>query len=146
MDDRYRDLFALDAGLMASHPCRDCMTVAVPVAGGRFVAAGRLLSGLPRVNRHGRGGGRCAPGGDSAAAGDELPTPASDTPGVGPSLSQLDAGIVQITMPLPWALDHVHCYAVPGDRRLDADRLRARHAGDAGLVGAGAGAARRPAG
>jgi glyoxylase-like metal-dependent hydrolase (beta-lactamase superfamily II) len=32
---------------------------------------------------------------------------------VGPSLSELDAGIVQITMPLPWALDHVHCYAVP---------------------------------
>jgi glyoxylase-like metal-dependent hydrolase (beta-lactamase superfamily II) len=35
-------------------------------------------------------------------------------PGVGPSLSELDAGIVRVTMPLPWALDHVHCYAVPG--------------------------------
>jgi glyoxylase-like metal-dependent hydrolase (beta-lactamase superfamily II) len=34
--------------------------------------------------------------------------------GVGPSLSELDGGIVRITMPLPWALDHVHCYAVAG--------------------------------
>jgi glyoxylase-like metal-dependent hydrolase (beta-lactamase superfamily II) len=33
---------------------------------------------------------------------------------VGPSLSELDDGIVRVTMPLPWALDHVHCYAVPG--------------------------------
>jgi glyoxylase-like metal-dependent hydrolase (beta-lactamase superfamily II) len=33
---------------------------------------------------------------------------------VGPTLSELDDGIVRITMPLPWALDHVHCYAVPG--------------------------------
>jgi glyoxylase-like metal-dependent hydrolase (beta-lactamase superfamily II) len=29
-------------------------------------------------------------------------------------LSELDSGIVRITMPLPWALDHVHCYAVAG--------------------------------
>ena len=40
--------------------------------------------------------------------------PAAILPGVGPTLSELDAGIVRITMPLPWALDHVHCYAVPG--------------------------------
>ncbi len=32
---------------------------------------------------------------------------------MGPSLTELDDGIVRITMPLPWALDHVHCYAVP---------------------------------
>src|SRR5438094_8493112 len=36
------------------------------------------------------------------------------TPRVHPSLIELDAGVVRITMPLPWALDHVHCYAIPG--------------------------------
>ena len=29
-----------------------------------------------------------------------------------PTLNELEPGLVQITMPLPWALDHVHCYAV----------------------------------
>jgi glyoxylase-like metal-dependent hydrolase (beta-lactamase superfamily II) len=33
---------------------------------------------------------------------------------VGPTLNRLDDQLVQITMPLPWALDHVHCYAVAG--------------------------------
>lgn len=32
----------------------------------------------------------------------------------GPVLTQLDGGIVQVTLELPWALDHVHCYALPG--------------------------------
>ncbi len=31
---------------------------------------------------------------------------------MGPTLNRLDNHRVQITMPLPWALDHVHCYAV----------------------------------
>ncbi len=29
-----------------------------------------------------------------------------------PTLTELEPGIVQVTMPLPWALDHVHCYAL----------------------------------
>jgi glyoxylase-like metal-dependent hydrolase (beta-lactamase superfamily II) len=29
-----------------------------------------------------------------------------------PTLTELEPGIVQLTMPLPWALDHVHCYAL----------------------------------
>ena len=32
----------------------------------------------------------------------------------GPTLTELEPGLVQITMPLPWALDHVHCYALKG--------------------------------
>jgi glyoxylase-like metal-dependent hydrolase (beta-lactamase superfamily II) len=28
------------------------------------------------------------------------------------TLSELDGGIVAVTQPLPWALDHVHCYAL----------------------------------
>ena len=31
-----------------------------------------------------------------------------------PTLTELEPGLVQITMPLPWALDHVHCYALAG--------------------------------
>ena len=27
-----------------------------------------------------------------------------------PALTELEPGVVQVTMPLPWALDHVHCY------------------------------------
>src|SRR5215470_12106557 len=27
-------------------------------------------------------------------------------------LTDLGGGVTQVTMPLPWALDHVHCYAV----------------------------------
>src|SRR5947208_16631594 len=29
-----------------------------------------------------------------------------------PILTELEPGVVQVTMPLPWALDHVHCYAL----------------------------------
>jgi len=29
-----------------------------------------------------------------------------------PALTELEPGVVQVTMPLPWALDHVHCYAL----------------------------------
>jgi glyoxylase-like metal-dependent hydrolase (beta-lactamase superfamily II) len=29
-----------------------------------------------------------------------------------PTLTELESGVVQVTMPLPWALDHVHCYAL----------------------------------
>ena len=29
-----------------------------------------------------------------------------------PAMTELEPGIVQVTMPLPWALDHVHCYAL----------------------------------
>ena len=29
-----------------------------------------------------------------------------------PTTTELEPGIVQVTMPLPWALDHVHCYAL----------------------------------
>jgi len=29
-----------------------------------------------------------------------------------PAVTELEPGIVQVTMPLPWALDHVHCYAL----------------------------------
>ncbi len=29
-----------------------------------------------------------------------------------PRTTELEPGIVQVTMPLPWALDHVHCYAL----------------------------------
>jgi glyoxylase-like metal-dependent hydrolase (beta-lactamase superfamily II) len=29
-----------------------------------------------------------------------------------PTVTELEPGIVQVTMPLPWALDHVHCYAL----------------------------------
>ena len=29
-----------------------------------------------------------------------------------PALTELEPGVVRVTMPLPWALDHVHCYAV----------------------------------
>jgi glyoxylase-like metal-dependent hydrolase (beta-lactamase superfamily II) len=32
----------------------------------------------------------------------------------GPVLTQLDGGIVRVTLHLPWALDHVHCYALEG--------------------------------
>jgi glyoxylase-like metal-dependent hydrolase (beta-lactamase superfamily II) len=32
----------------------------------------------------------------------------------GPVVTQLDGGIVRVTLALPWALDHVHCYALPG--------------------------------
>ena len=28
------------------------------------------------------------------------------------ALTDLGEGIVRVTLPLPWALDHVHCYAV----------------------------------
>src|SRR5919201_2587912 len=31
-----------------------------------------------------------------------------------PTVMQLDQGLVRVTMPLPWALDHVHCYALAG--------------------------------
>jgi glyoxylase-like metal-dependent hydrolase (beta-lactamase superfamily II) len=31
------------------------------------------------------------------------------------TVTELAPGLVQVTMPLPWALDHVHCYAVAGD-------------------------------
>jgi glyoxylase-like metal-dependent hydrolase (beta-lactamase superfamily II) len=30
-------------------------------------------------------------------------------------VTKLDGGLVQVTQPLPWALDHVHCYGIPGD-------------------------------
>jgi glyoxylase-like metal-dependent hydrolase (beta-lactamase superfamily II) len=30
------------------------------------------------------------------------------------SLTELEGGAVRVTLPLPWALDHVHCYALPG--------------------------------
>jgi glyoxylase-like metal-dependent hydrolase (beta-lactamase superfamily II) len=29
-----------------------------------------------------------------------------------PTVTELEPGVVQVTMPLPWALDHVHCYAL----------------------------------
>lgn len=29
-----------------------------------------------------------------------------------PIVTELEPGVVQVTMPLPWALDHVHCYAL----------------------------------
>src|SRR5581483_5161817 len=29
-----------------------------------------------------------------------------------PATTELEPGIVRVTMPLPWALDHVHCYAL----------------------------------
>jgi glyoxylase-like metal-dependent hydrolase (beta-lactamase superfamily II) len=29
-----------------------------------------------------------------------------------PTVTALEPGVVQVTMPLPWALDHVHCYAL----------------------------------
>jgi glyoxylase-like metal-dependent hydrolase (beta-lactamase superfamily II) len=29
-----------------------------------------------------------------------------------PAVTELEPGIVQVTLPLPWALDHVHCYAL----------------------------------
>jgi glyoxylase-like metal-dependent hydrolase (beta-lactamase superfamily II) len=32
-----------------------------------------------------------------------------------PIVTELEPGLVQITLPLPWALDHVHCYALAGD-------------------------------
>jgi glyoxylase-like metal-dependent hydrolase (beta-lactamase superfamily II) len=32
-----------------------------------------------------------------------------------PTVTELEPGLVQITLPLPWALDHVHCYALGGD-------------------------------
>jgi glyoxylase-like metal-dependent hydrolase (beta-lactamase superfamily II) len=32
-----------------------------------------------------------------------------------PIVTELEPGLVQVTMPLPWALDHVHCYALAGD-------------------------------
>jgi glyoxylase-like metal-dependent hydrolase (beta-lactamase superfamily II) len=31
-----------------------------------------------------------------------------------PIVTELEPGLVQVTMPLPWALDHVHCYALAG--------------------------------
>jgi glyoxylase-like metal-dependent hydrolase (beta-lactamase superfamily II) len=31
-----------------------------------------------------------------------------------PSLTELEPGLVRVTMPLPWALDHVHCWALAG--------------------------------
>src|SRR6476646_5503566 len=31
-----------------------------------------------------------------------------------PTLTELEPGLGQIPMPLPWALDHVHCYALAG--------------------------------
>jgi len=27
-------------------------------------------------------------------------------------LTDLGGGVVRVTLPLPWALDHVHCYAL----------------------------------
>jgi glyoxylase-like metal-dependent hydrolase (beta-lactamase superfamily II) len=30
------------------------------------------------------------------------------------ALTDVGGGTVRVTLPLPWALDHVHCYAVPG--------------------------------
>ena len=32
-----------------------------------------------------------------------------------PSLTELEPGLVRVTMPLPWALDHVHCWALAGE-------------------------------
>ncbi len=29
-----------------------------------------------------------------------------------PAVTELEPGIVRVTLPLPWALDHVHCYAL----------------------------------
>jgi glyoxylase-like metal-dependent hydrolase (beta-lactamase superfamily II) len=29
-----------------------------------------------------------------------------------PTVTELEPGVVRVTMPLPWALDHVHCYAL----------------------------------
>ena len=29
-----------------------------------------------------------------------------------PVVTEIEPGVVQVTMPLPWALDHVHCYAL----------------------------------
>ena len=31
-----------------------------------------------------------------------------------PTTTDLEPGLVQVTMPLPWALDHVHCYLLEG--------------------------------
>jgi len=31
-----------------------------------------------------------------------------------PTTTELEPGLVQVTMPLPWALDHVHCYLLEG--------------------------------
>src|SRR5438045_481802 len=32
-----------------------------------------------------------------------------------PTTTELEPGLFQVTMPLPWALDHVHCYVLaPG--------------------------------
>ena len=28
------------------------------------------------------------------------------------TVSELDGGVLRVTQPLPWALDHVHCYAL----------------------------------
>src|SRR4029078_13074250 len=30
-------------------------------------------------------------------------------------LTDLGDGVTRVTMPLPWALDHVHCYAIAGE-------------------------------
>jgi glyoxylase-like metal-dependent hydrolase (beta-lactamase superfamily II) len=32
----------------------------------------------------------------------------------GPTTTELEPGLLQVTMPLPWALDHVHCYLLAG--------------------------------
>jgi glyoxylase-like metal-dependent hydrolase (beta-lactamase superfamily II) len=32
------------------------------------------------------------------------------------TLTELERGAVRVTMPLPWALDHVHCYVLPDPR------------------------------
>ena len=32
-----------------------------------------------------------------------------------PALNELEPGVVRVTMPLPWALDHVHCWALAGE-------------------------------
>jgi len=29
-----------------------------------------------------------------------------------PVVTEIEPGVIQVTMPLPWALDHVHCYAL----------------------------------
>src|SRR2546421_9344603 len=39
-------------------------------------------------------------------------------------LTDLGGGVTRVTLPLPWALDHVHCYAV-----ADADGLTIVDAG-----------------
>jgi glyoxylase-like metal-dependent hydrolase (beta-lactamase superfamily II) len=53
----------------------------------------------------------------------------SDTATAGPRLEPVAAGVTRITLPLPWALDHVHCYAVEEEDGLTVI--------DAGLGGAG---------